>query len=220
VTEGQTEETFVNLVLAPYLAEKEILATAHCVTTKRKKGRVWRGGMRSYQRVRRDIDLWFRSDGKHEARFTTFLDLYGLPNDFPGYEKSRRLTDPYEKVAVIENAMAEDFEDWRFTPYIQLHEFEALVLVNPRKLEHEFMDHEEGILRLEALVAEFASPEEIDEGQETAPSKRIVRELPEYKGRKATAGPRVVEKIGLPLLREKCRHFDGWLSKLEALAEA
>lgn len=36
---------------------------------------------------------------------------------------------------------------------------------------------------------------------------------------KASAGPIVAEKIGLPTLRLKCEHFREWLGKLERLAQ-
>ena len=63
------------------------------------------------------------------------------------------------------------------------------------------------------------NPEEINEGQETAPSKRIIKEIPEYKGQKATIGPLVAAKIDLDVLREKCKHFNEWLTRLEKLNE-
>lgn len=217
IAEGQTEETFVNRVLAPYLGERNIFADTHCVTTRRHHGKVWRGGMRRYAQVKRDIDLWRRNDQQEDARFTTFLDLYALPNDFPGRSQAAQHSDPYEKVEVIERALADNVQDGRFIPYIQLHEFEALVLTDPRKLEHDFIDHEEAIRQLEELVSGFSSPEEIDEGPTTAPSKRIIHEIPEYAGRKATAGPNVTEKIGIERLREKCPHFNTWLKTLEAM---
>jgi hypothetical protein len=59
------------------------------------------------------------------------------------------------------------------------------------------------------------NPKLINDGRETAPSKRILKEIPEYD--KATAGPIIAEKRGLPALRAKCRHFHEWLSRLEKL---
>jgi hypothetical protein len=54
----------------------------------------------------------------------------------------------------------------------------------------------------------------------TAPSKRIIAEIPEYDGQKATSGPLIAGRIGLPTLREKCAHFAEWLHRLEGLADA
>ena len=59
------------------------------------------------------------------------------------------------------------------------------------------------------------NPELINQGHETAPSKRILKEIPEYD--KVTSGVSVAECIGLDTLRQKCAHFDQWLTKLERL---
>jgi hypothetical protein len=36
---------------------------------------------------------------------------------------------------------------------------------------------------------------------------------------KLNSGPNVVESIGLPSLKKKCRHFSEWITKLEGLLE-
>ncbi|MYI47127.1 MAG: DUF4276 family protein, partial [Gemmatimonadetes bacterium] len=46
----------------------------------------------------------------------------------------------------------------------------------------------------------FGSPELVDDGPSTAPSKRIAAAVPEYAKRKASAGPIFAAKIGLPVL--------------------
>ena len=58
----------------------------------------------------------------------------------------------------------------------------------------------------------------IDDGIETAPSKRIAAEIPAYASVKASAGPLVAERIGLQTMRAKCCHFGEWIRKLEVLA--
>ena len=67
------------------------------------------------------------------------------------------------------------------------------------------------------MASAFNSPELIDDGPDTAPSKRIIAEIPEYAKRKSSAGPIVAERIGLPALRAKCEHFGGWIDRLETL---
>jgi hypothetical protein len=76
----------------------------------------------------------------------------------------------------------------------------------------------EAIARLTELSQKHPSPELIDDDPENAPSMWIIREIPEYEGRKASAGPLIASKIGLPALRGKCPHFHNWLERLEALA--
>ena len=217
IVEGQTEETFVNRVLKPHLATFSVWCSARCVETSRKRGRIYRGGITNYERPRKDIRAWMKEDRNPDARFTTMFDLYGLPEDFPEYGEASRLTDPYERVGVLERALREDVSDHRFIPYIQLHEFEALLFSCPRKLEAQFYDHCDEIQRLIEMASAFDSPELIDDGRDTAPSKRIAGEIPEYGSRKASAGPIVAEKIGLPALRSKCRHLGEWINRLEAI---
>ena len=217
VVEGQTEETFVNQTLVPHLARLSVFSDARCVATSRKRGVKYRGGGNSYAKVKNDIALWMREDGNSDARFTTMLDLYALPDGFPGYKSASQLQDPRQRVNALESALKEDIGDWRFIPYIQLHEFEALLLSDPLKLAAQFHDCEAGIRRLADMASRYSSPEMMDDGGETAPSKRIIAEIPEYSGRKASAGPVVANKIGLDALRLKCEHFGDWLDKLERL---
>ena len=61
------------------------------------------------------------------------------------------------------------------------------------------------------------TPELIDDAQHSAPSKRIVAELPDYEDAKSVIGPQVAELIGLNVIRGKCPHFAAWLSRLEKL---
>ena len=219
IVEGQTEARFVNQVLAPHLAELSIVADARRVQTSHKGGVKYSGGVSNYELPKRDILRWMRGDRGTDARFTTMFDLYGLPSEFPGYSDATLIADPYEKVRAIEDAFGTDINDWRFIPYIQLHEFEALILSAPEQLSARFRNRDDGIRRLAALSAQFESPEHIDDGVDTAPSKRIIREIPEYDGRKASDGPIVAANIGLPTLRQKCAHFGEWIDRLEQLAE-
>lgn len=228
--EGQTEQRFVKDVLCSHLAEHSVLADARPVlTSKDKRARTeYRGGFRrtgAYETARKDICAWMKADRNADARFTTMFDLYALPEDFPGYAEAAREADPYRRTAMLEAALQNDIrlalDDPRFIPYIQLHEFEALILADPSKLDWEYMEHAPQIQRIVAMVArEGGNPELIDDGETTAPSKRIIAEIPEYDGSKATSGPLIAGKIGLPTLRQKCAHFAEWMQRLEGLAYA
>lgn len=216
IVEGQTEETFVNQVLRPHLATFSVWSRAQCVMTTRKSGIKHRGGIRNYSLPKHHINTLMKQDKNPDVRFTTMFDLYRLPEDFPGYDEASSVADPYERVGVLENALSQDVSDHRFIPYIQLHEFEALLFASPRMLETQFHHRSDEIDRLVEKASAFDSPELIDDGRDTAPSKRIAREIPEYGSRKASAGPIVAQKIGLPTLRSKCKHFGEWLERLEA----
>jgi len=47
-----------------------------------------------------------------------------------------------------------------------------------------------------------------DDGQHTAPSKRIIERIPAYERLKTSVGPQMARDIG-PAIRSKCPHFDG-----------
>jgi hypothetical protein len=219
VVEDQTEETFVHAVLKEPLGQRQIWVTPRRVETSRDKRRakIYRGGLLDYQRARRDLMRWLKEDQDPAAYFTTMFDLYALPADFPDYATAKKYG-PYQRIAALEEAFKKDINHPRFLPYIQLHEFEALLLADASKFDWEFIEHEKAIERLVKLCADYASPELIDDGEHTAPSKRIIQEIPEYEGRKASAGPLIAAKIGLSLLRQKCPHFNAWLEMIEALA--
>ena len=186
--------------------------------TSRKRGVKHRGGIGNYSKAKNDIMAWTKNDQNREAHFTTMFDLFRLPHDFPDYEDAKRASDPYQCVQTLEDALRDDIDHPRFVPYIQLHEFEALLLCDPQKLDAQFPDHGTEIGKLAKEVSTFDSPERINDGCQTAPSKRIINAIPADEGMKVSAGPLVAEKIGLVALRSKCRHFDEWLSELEALA--
>jgi len=163
-----------------------------------------------------DITTWIKEDSNNDVWFTTMFDLYALPDDFPGYAEAQQAAAPCKKVAELEKKLSEDINCPRFIPYIQLHEFEALLLADPSKLDWEFLEHEKAIQSLVHLMRD-RNPEEINDGEATAPSKRIIAAIPDYEGRKASSGPIVASKIGLATLRKRCRHFADWVTRLEGL---
>lgn len=212
VVEGQTEETFVRDLLAPELGAHGVFCGAHRVTTGRRRERVFRGGLLNYRHLRRDLELWMKEDNASESWFTTMIDLYGLPSDFPGFTESRRLADPIARVKFLEAKFADDMAHQRFVPYIQLHEFEALLFSDPQSFSLAFPSIGAEVAKLEAIRRQFATPELIDDGPDTCPSKRICEILPQYV--KPSSGPLIVNRIGLARLREECPHFAEWLDSL------
>lgn len=216
--EGQTEESFVNKTLKQHLALFGVYADVRCVLTGKKKARVFRGGMTTYEKAKKDISRWLREEtGNDDVVFTTMFDFYALPDDFPGYQDALLSQDPYEKVAKIEESFTADIADTRFIPYIQLHEFETLLFVEPEKFGIEYIDEAKKIAKLRAIADEFGNPELINQGAETAPSKRIIKVFADYENNKPTIGSMIAHEIGVDALRGACRHFNEWLTKLERL---
>ncbi len=107
-------------------------------------------------------------------------------------------------------------------PFIQVHEFEALLYSDVSSFSqvcHELTGDSVASLRetFEAHLRDFDDdPEAINDDPMTAPSKRIVATVRQY--RKPAFGVAICRRIGLPTLRARCRHFDSWVQRLEALA--
>lgn len=216
--EGQTEEAFVNNTLKHHLAKFGVFADVRCVLTSCKRGKEFRGGMTTYLKAKNDITRWLLEETHNtDVVFTTMFDFYALPEDFPGYAEAMKQHDPYQKVATIEQAFANDINDYRFIPYIQLHEFESLLFVNPQKFEIEYFDKPDGITNLLAIAESFENPELINQGEETAPSKRIINVYGDYAANKLAIGSMIAHEIGVEAMKKGCAHFNEWLTKLEQL---
>ena len=220
--EGQTEQTFADTVLSPHLEKFDVyMSPSVLIAHAFKKHRFHRGGGRNYSAMKKDIDRRLKEDKRPDVFFTTMIDLYAIPPEFPKLSESEALRhEPDRRVAFLEAAFEEDIGDRRFIPYIQLHEFEALLFVDVNLFARFFENPvEPEIARLQDLADKYNSPESINDGPETAPSKRIIQELPRYEKRKTTIGPQLAEMIGLAAIRAKCLHFNSWLTRLEGLSD-
>ncbi len=147
------------------------------------------------------------------------IDLYALPNDFPGKTAHHRNPDdptPYAKA--LEEAFGQRHRGCS-------HSFLTCSSTNtrpcssldPEAFRDAFDNCDHAIEQLKSIADNVSSIEHIDDGPTTAPSKRIIKVIPEYEGRKASAGPEIAERIGLAVIREKCPHFHEWLTRLEGL---
>ncbi len=214
IVEGQTEETFVRDLLQRYLANVGVYAVARCVVTGRKRNQTFRGGMTTYTRAKGDIRRWLLEDSS--AYLTTMFDLYRLPSDFPNMDQAQSLRNPYKRVKELESGLAADVSSQRFIPYIQLHEFEGLLFSDVQVIDKVLQVHSSSQLtELERVRTQFQTPEEIDDGEATAPSRRLESLYPGYD--KVSFGVRIAQHIGLDTIRRECPHFNEWVSKLEAL---
>ncbi|MBK7265866.1 MAG: DUF4276 family protein [Ignavibacteriales bacterium] len=218
IVEGETEERFVNNTVTPYLGNFSIVTSVRKVESGRKKSKIFRGGLFNYEKAKGDITKWMREDQNPEVYFTTMFDLYALPENFPGQTLAHNIKDPYAKIDYLESEFSKDIADKSFIPYIQLHEFESLLFVQPAQLGNILFEAQNSVSELEKIADEFGgNPELIDEGKTTAPSKRIIKILPKYKSQKPTAGASAAGNTGIPLLKERCKHFRAWITKLEGL---
>lgn len=217
--EGQTEQTFADNVLRPHLANHGVfMQGAILIAHAKKRGQVHRGGGRNYEPMRNDIQRFTKRDANTDAFFTTMIDLYAIPANFPGLEEAEKLRNvPEKRVRHLEECFGRDVGDSRFIPFIQLYEFETYLFCQPEAFSGFYPNADRQIAQLKADAEAHKTPELIDDGESTAPSKRIIGQFPDYQGAKVVIGPQVAERIGLQVIRDKCSHFHQWLEKLEAL---
>jgi len=178
-----------------------------------------KGGLLKYIKFRNDVTRWIDSDNnRSDCWYTSMIDLYAFPTDelSPYSEYIQAIHDIYRKIETLEIAIAQDINHPRFIPYVQLHEFETLLLVSPERLLMLYPEEQNAISRLKREINGIA-PEEINDSPETAPSKRIIKYIPAYEKQKKHVGPLVVNDIGLFELRRCCPHFDTWITKLESI---
>lgn len=106
--------------------------------------------------------------------------------------------------------MYEEIGDCRFVPYIQLHEFEALLFSSNAGFRYYF-SAEEADKTLDIIQA-FENPEAINSSPQGAPSKRLIAIKPDYD--KVMEGNLIALEIGLEAILEKCPRFRTWTDKL------
>lgn len=136
--EGQTEQTFAHNLIMPHLAQYQVyMNKSILIAHAKKKGFVHRGGGRNYEPMKNDIMRFLKQEKSSDVFFTTMIDLYGLHPDFPGLAEAESVRqDPLKRVEFLEQRFAEDIDDRRFIPYIQLHEYEAYLFSDPTCFEY------------------------------------------------------------------------------------
>ena len=211
--EGQTEETFVREVLAKHLWDFSVSLESVTVTTHRvKQGKNFKGGILSYAQAKREVNRLLKDSSV--IAVTTMYDLYHLPTDFPGQD-TRPSGNGRAKALHLENSFQQDIGSKRFHPYLQLHEFEAFLFVNPARTANLFTGANNLVRELQSIRDDFPTPEDINDSPMTAPSKRILALYPQYE--KPLYGTIIALETGLDTIRAECPHFNEWLKWLEGL---
>lgn len=223
ICEGQSENQFIKSILCPWFYEKtdkqcQLMPYTVITSTDRRAGRVYRGGIRTYAKVRNDL-LRCMSYG---YPVSTMIDLFRLPSDFPGQDEAGSITDGIRRVELLERKMKEDLlsrlPSYRpdfLLPYISLHEFETLFFCDLNVLKYEYVERSEQD-SIDQLISKVSGmgPEDINQGPETAPSKRLMNALKYEKG-SAVVYP--LQEIGVDQMMQKCPHFRGWVERMLAV---
>jgi hypothetical protein len=102
----------------------------------------------------------------------------------------------------------------RFLPYLQLHEYEGLLFSDPDAFA-DGISQSHLTPQFRAIRQSFPTPEDIDDGPDTAPSKRVLRLCPSYT--KILDGTRAASAVGIVVMRHECPHFRDWVERLMQL---
>ena len=217
ICEGTTEAYFVERILIDSLSQHGVMPSATKLGPPGHKG-----GRVNWQRVRGHVTRLLLED--RHAFVTTFFDYFRMETDMPGYRDPGAVSTGQKKRSV-EEGMRNKLLDadrgsavcLRFIPYVQMHEFEGLLFSDPTRMANgmrrpEFADD------FMKIRLGGATPEDINDSPQTAPSKRIESIFSGYG--KTVHGPAAAEAVGLAAMRRECPFFHDWVSKLEALANS
>lgn len=220
--EGETEEAFVNEVLAPHLYGCGYTSVgARLLGNSRLRAR--RGGIKPWPQVLRDIVICLREDSG--VLSTTMVDYYALPGKgdgaWPGRADAAELAFA-NRASRVEQGMLDDvcaqmgngFNAERFVPFVIMHEFEGLLFSDCERLAGGIYKPELAG-KFQGIRDSFETPEEINDSPDTAPSKRLALLVPGYQ--KPLFGTLAALHVGLDAIRSECPNFSSWLTKLEGL---
>lgn len=206
ICEGETEEEFCKTLLSVYLQK-------YCKI--RIEVRLL-GGNCNWQRIKDMAEKALKQ--QKNALVTTFFDYYGVKTKkFPNWIETEGINkaNVRERIEILENGILEEIDSnlrYRFIPYIQLHEFEALLFNNIEVFDNNFKRSEFNRANLLDVLNEFPDPELINQKIETSPSHRLIEIIPSYN--KILYGNMLVEIIGIEQIKQKNKHFNDWIEQL------
>lgn len=199
ICEGATEQEFCKDVLLPYFLSKKINVSYPTI-------KKTQGGIVKWNALKKQIETTLKQERK--AWVTTFIDLYGLPDDYPNFN--------INEVEAIEQGMKAEIcapLNHRFIPYLQRHEFECFIFASINVIRHNFKPDEADFPEIERVIQAFSdNPEDINNSPDTAPSKRLKSIINGYS--KVVYGACLASEIGLDIIRKKCPRFNNWIKQL------
>ena len=207
VVEGKTEEEFVNELLRPYFYS---FGLYNITAIKIQTSKGFKGGFVNYEHLKRDI---LRLLHEPNTLVTTFVDYFRIPTNLPNYDNCMKLLHVGDRIMCLEASMKSDvgYED-RFIPYIQQHEFESLLFTKSESFSTYY--DSKIVSAIEKIVAQYDNPEDINDNPNTAPSKRLLSIITNYK--KVTDGNLIALETGIEQILAKCPRFCTWIEKLQS----
>lgn len=206
--EGETEQEFCKDVLAPYFLPKEIYIEYPTIKHSH-------GGIVAWATLKKQlVNHLYEGD----VAVTMLVDYYRIKESylFPGWEEAKQIENVFDRMRLLFTRMKEDmpaeFRE-RFIPYVQLHEFEGLLFSDISVFSHNFTSEELQMDLLDIAVRSANTPEEINNGPDTAPSVRLMKAISGYN--KVVYGACLASEIGLSVICNKCKLFNEWIISLE-----
>ncbi len=206
VVEGKTEKEFIGRVLSRHLKGKGIKPTPILPG----RGRGARGGNISVDSIAQEMARLYW----HFDMVTSLVDYYGFR------DKGTRTVEELEEYLKekTRHRIPRRWDSRKIFPYVQQHEFEGLLFSDVSAFSTLPDAPTDLQASLHEIRSQFPTPEDINDHQNTAPSRRILRLMPRY--RKVANGSVVAEKMGLDVIRAECPRFNIWVKKLESLRTA
>lgn len=211
VVEGQTEQEFVRSVLTPFFFNSGVSSVTPILirTSKTSRG----GHVNAHHLLNTINGLLFSMKG--DIVVSTFVDYFRIPSNMPEYEACMSFGADPLRADALEKALGREVNDVRFLPYIQLHEFEALLFSDNKGFEEYLSPEQAG--KTAAIISQFTNPEDINSSPETAPSKRILSIEKGYD--KVIQGNLIAIDVGIDSMLSKCPRFASWVSRLLELSK-
>ncbi|MGV3599435.1 MAG: DUF4276 family protein [Bacteroidota bacterium] len=212
ICEGPTEQAFAKTSLQVHFFNKGIYLQTPLIKASR-------GGIVKWDKLKEQIETHLKSET--DAYVTTFIDYYGLYSkyQFPGWNEAHTLIDKSQRMEKLENSMLQEIDNnlqYRFIPYLQLHEFEGLLFNDINVIKSQIPPNDlVGLDELQKTFTDYNNPEMINNNKETSPSHRLQRIIRGYN--KVVYGDILSEAIGLGRIRAKSPRFNEWITKLESL---
>ncbi len=206
IVEGQTEQEFVNSVIAPYIQQYGVYSVTPVLIRTSKTGR---GGFVNYNHFKNDTKRLLYSK-KTDFVVSMFVDYFRIPKNIPNKDKWEHVENHLEQIIMMENCIAEDINDNRFIPYIQMHEFEALLFSSNKGFQTYFTEEESK--NTQNIIDTYNNPEDINTSPQGAPSKRLLAIKNNYE--KVLDGNLIALEIGISDIIAKCPRFRAWTERL------
>lgn len=215
ICEGPTEKIFVDQLLSPYVLNKNnnVYLTPILIGQTYHKG----GDVR-YERFLRN----FKNLRTPNCYISTLFDYFRIDSQWPGIKdirirKQSGVNLSKEDILNIlntetKNKVKEDLgiSCDNFIPNFEMHEFEALLFSDVKKLSENLPYYNIEKYFSDILNSYCGDPEMINTN--TAPSKIILNKVSSFK--KTVDGINIAEKIGIEKMREECSCFNAWVNIL------